>query len=287
MRFRRNYERGCYRWIVIAIAFTCLAAACTSRNQGTENPNLNIAIRPAPEGANGDYLMVMLRDANDQPILDAIVALEGNMNHAGMAPVIADGVRDDADGSRDGNYHVPFRFTMMGDWIITVMVTLADGTTSEQNIEMTVGADGVSMQGAMVNEQVMLSDQHLMVMNAMAGANPLAGGNGSIYLTLMNHGNQDDQLVRVVSEAAPTVELHESIDDNGIMRMIPQPEGFAIPAGASVELAPGGKHIMLVGLTAPLVAGDEVQVTLYFAHAEPITVAVPVMAVTDMHQHEE
>jgi hypothetical protein len=74
------------------------------------------------------------------------VTVEGNMNHAGMVPVLADPVRDDADGVADGSYRIPFQFTMLGDWIITVSVERADGAEVEQNIEATVGDQGVNIR---------------------------------------------------------------------------------------------------------------------------------------------
>ena len=61
------------------------------------------------------------------------------------------------------------------------------------------------------------------------------------------------------------------------MRMIPQPDGFAIPAGEGVELAPGGKHIMLIDLMHPLTAGDEIPLTLSFSPSSLLTLTVQVM----------
>jgi periplasmic copper chaperone A len=53
--------------------------------------------------------------------------------------------------------------------------------------------------------------------------------------------------------------------------------GLPIGAGASVELAPGGTHVMLVGLAAPLEAGKKLELTLVFAVAGEIAVDVPVV----------
>lgn len=105
--------------------------------------DLQIAIQPAPEGARGQYLTVSLADAAGAPITDAEIALEGNMNHAGMVPVQSETVADDADGAADGSYRVPFAFTMLGDWIITVQVTRPDAGSLSHNIELTVTGDGV------------------------------------------------------------------------------------------------------------------------------------------------
>jgi copper(I)-binding protein len=60
------------------------------------------------------------------------------------------------------------------------------------------------------------------------------------------------------------------------MRMRPQPQGFELPARGQLELKPGGKHVMLIGLAAPLEAGKEFELTLNFEKAGPIKVKVPV-----------
>jgi copper(I)-binding protein len=84
------------------------------------------------------------------------------------------------------------------------------------------------------------------------------------------------------SPAAKTVELHETVDDNGVMKMEPRPEGWEIPARGTLQLKPGGKHIMLVGLTAPLEAGKKIRMTLNFEKAGARTIEVPVQALGGM-----
>lgn len=100
------------------------------------------------------------------------------------------------------------------------------------------------------------------------------------YLTLTS--SIDDRLVAVSSPDAAKGELHEMTTEDGIMRMRELPNGLALPAGQAVRLQPGGDHIMLMGLTRPLAAGDTVSLTLTFEHAEPqgvrATVAQPTAA---------
>lgn len=96
-------------------------------------------------GENGESVTIQLTDAEGDPITDAMVSLEGNMNHAGMVPVVTDSVADDADGAADGAYLVPFGFTMNGDWIITVNAELADGSTETQDVNVTVTEEGVEV----------------------------------------------------------------------------------------------------------------------------------------------
>lgn len=131
------------RWVVYLLLFGLLAG-CGTTATGTTG-DLQITLQPAPEGADGTYLTVALADAAGAAITDATVALEGNMNHAGMVPVFAEAVTDAADGAEDGVYKVPFAFTMLGDWIITVKVVKADGTEVSRNIDVVVTQAGVEV----------------------------------------------------------------------------------------------------------------------------------------------
>lgn len=129
---------------VVSVLLVGLMAGCSTTAAGTTD-DLQITLRAAPEGAAGTYLTVELADAAGAPITDATVELEGNMNHAGMVPVFAEPVTDEADGAVDGLYQVPFAFTMFGDWIITVKVVEADGSEVTRNIDLTVTQAGVEV----------------------------------------------------------------------------------------------------------------------------------------------
>lgn len=99
---------------------------------------------------------------------------------------------------------------------------------------------------------------------------------GAVYLTLTDHG-QPDQLVGASTPIAATAELHETINDNGVMKMRPLARVVLDP-GKPVIFKPGGYHVILTGVKAPLKAGDSFPLTLPFAHAQPIIVAVKVEA---------
>jgi hypothetical protein len=68
------------------------------------------------------------------------------------------------------------------------------------------------------------------------------------------------------------------MSDMGMMKMRPVP-GLSVAPGKPVKLAPGGYHIMLMGLKAPLKQGDSFPLTLRFEHAAPMTVTVNVEAI--------
>lgn len=98
---------------------------------------------------------------------------------------------------------------------------------------------------------------------AMAPHAPAAGG----FMALRNTGDAADRLLSVSSAEAERVEIHEVVMDRGVMRMRPLASGLALPAGATVELQPGGYHLMLIGPRRRFAAGEEVAMRLVFARA--------------------
>jgi periplasmic copper chaperone A len=125
------------------------------------------------------------------------------------------------------------------------------------------------------------------IVDAWARATPVGVENGAVYCRIVNHGGAD-KLVGVRSAAAHGAEIHTSTSENGVVAMR-RIEALPIGPGASVELAPGGTHVMLVGLAAPLAAGAKLEVTLVFATAGEMAVEVPVVdarAPPAGHEHE-
>ncbi len=94
---------------------------------------------------------------------------------------------------------------------------------------------------------------------------------GATFLTINNSGNTPDRLIGVASPAAETAGVHRTVNENGVLKM--RPAGVVeIPANANVALAPGGLHIMLIGLTQPLKKGRTLPITLTFEQAGAITI---------------
>ena len=100
---------------------------------------------------------------------------------------------------------------------------------------------------------------------------------GAAYMTITNNGADSDRLVSITTDAAQVVEIHEVKMDNNVMQMSPLHDGLEIPAGEDVSLEPGGYHVMLIGLTKSLIAGEEYEMTLTFEHAGDVTVTVPIL----------
>ena len=101
---------------------------------------------------------------------------------------------------------------------------------------------------------------------------PAGGG----FLKLENKGG-DDRLLSASAGVSGAVELHSMSMDGDVMRMR-QIDAIELPAGKTVELKPGGLHIMFMGLKAPLKAGDSFPLKLKFEKAGEVTVDVKVEA---------
>lgn len=99
---------------------------------------------------------------------------------------------------------------------------------------------------------------------------------GAAYMTLSTAGEDSDRLIMATSPAATLVELHTvQLDGSGVMRMR-EVEAIDISPDAPTSLAPGGFHIMLIGLTEPLVQGEEFPLTLTFEGAGSVEISVPI-----------
>lgn len=286
------------RVLALCLCGVLLMSACNAPGASqAATDDLQISLIPAPEANAGKTLTVVLADANGDPITDASVSLEGNMNHAGMVPVITGSVTDEADGSVDGHYQVPFAFTMFGDWIITVKITQADGTSVSRNLDVQVsegsvtGAEVVGPEGSGAGHDAHETGEGaaadssggIMVVDARVREAPLAGGTAAVYFTLHNHTDADVTLIGGETAAAAAVEVHETVDDNGVMRMQPL-DGAVAASHGSVELMPGGIHLMLLELAEPLEAGQSIELTLHFDGADDLTLSVPVVTVEESMQ---
>ncbi len=98
--------------------------------------------------------------------------------------------------------------------------------------------------------------------------------NGASFLTLHNMGAEDDKLVAAAGTAAKRIELHSHTMVDGVMKMREVEGGIPVAAGSMVELKPGGFHIMMMGITAPLKEGEMFPLTLTFEKAGSVDIMV-------------
>ncbi len=92
---------------------------------------------------------------------------------------------------------------------------------------------------------------------------PVAGG----FVTIRNTAKRADRLLSATSPDARLVEIHEMNMDNGVMRMRRIDDGLPIVPNGTLELKPGGYHLMFIGPKHPFVQGETITATLRFEHA--------------------
>lgn len=115
----------------------------------------------------------------------------------------------------------------------------------------------------------------IAVEHAWARATPRGAATAAAYVTLVNHGADDDRLLSVTSPVAERIQFHSETNDSGVMKMS-QLTTVEIRSGATVVFTPGAMHMMLLGLKRQIKEGEAVPLTLTFEKAGAIDVAAPV-----------
>ncbi|MFC3074128.1 copper chaperone PCu(A)C [Shinella pollutisoli] len=118
-------------------------------------------------------------------------------------------------------------------------------------------------------------DIHRPVSRATLPGQPVGGG----FLTVTNKGTEADRLVSIAAPSvSDDVQLHEMAVADGVMTMRPLKDGIEIPAGATVELKPGGLHVMFMAIKQPFKEGEAIPATLTFEKAGAVDVEFKVEA---------
>tara|TARA_Y100001949_G_scaffold99714_1_gene84094 strand:- start:163 stop:735 length:573 start_codon:yes stop_codon:yes gene_type:complete len=117
--------------------------------------------------------------------------------------------------------------------------------------------------------------QKIHVHGAWVRAVPAVSHISAAYFTLINHGEQEDQLLSVETELAKVVEMHNVKKTDGMMSMFPVPF-IPVPARGEQNLKPGSYHIMLINLNQTPRIGEEYKLLLHFKHAGIVKVSAHV-----------
>jgi len=96
------------------------------------------------------------------------------------------------------------------------------------------------------------------------------------YVTINNSSNKPDTLLSVTSPVISSLSVHQTKNVDGMMKML-SADNLQIPAKGKIDLAPGGYHIMLMGLQNSLVENQEITMTFEFENAGEIEVVFPVV----------
>lgn len=125
-----------------------------------------------------------------------------------------------------------------------------------------------------------LEIHHAWVRETPPGLSVAAG-----YFSAHNPSQRDIHIVAVRSPLARQAHLHESRHIDGQVRMLPVEGGLAVPAGASVTLAPGGYHVMLMGLNGSPRAGEQVPLVLELDDGSTVNINAAVRRASEAGTH--
>ncbi len=119
----------------------------------------------------------------------------------------------------------------------------------------------------------------VMVINAFARASATPKASSAVaYVTIENRGAEADRLVSIATDQAAMAHLHDTKMVDGVASMLPV-EALDLTPGQAVAMKPGGLHIMLMGLKAPLQKGSKLNLEFTFEKAGKIAVDVPILGV--------
>jgi len=129
-------------------------------------------------------------------------------------------------------------------------------------------------------------EKKIHIQGSWIRAVPPASKMSAAYMTIMNHGKNDDQLISVKTNLSKVAEIHNVEKKDGMMKM--KPVSFVtIPAGRQQSLKPGGYHIMLIKLNQTPKIGEEYELILNFKNAGKINVNAIVMESSKMEKGME
>jgi len=109
---------------------------------------------------------------------------------------------------------------------------------------------------------------------AWVRATPPGASTAAAYLEIHNTGSSD-RLLSLHWQGSGQLEIHTVEHQDGMMRMI-QLDTLAVPASHTIQLQPGGKHIMFVDIGCAFVEGNTVELTLVFENAGERTISLPI-----------
>jgi len=124
----------------------------------------------------------------------------------------------------------------------------------------------------------------ISISDAWVNQPPPGAAVAGAYLRLHNPGAHADRLLKVETGAAERVDIHQMQTSAGMMQMREVEGGLVLPAGETTHLAPGGLHLMLIAPKVELAVGEEVEMTLSFAHAPAQTVIFQVRSLMDSEE---
>ncbi len=219
------------------LALVLLVAAACRQQQQTAPANLELELTASDTVVGETTLMLTVRDSDGKPLSNpGTLSVRGDMSHAGMVPVFAE-----AEDATDGVFSLSFEWTMAGSWLVEASLERPSGDVAGETFAFEILTEA--------NGNAMAPMDH-------SGMDSAPGEASAVYMRIKNRGDADRVIVSAESGAAEHIDFHQTVIENDIARMDAL-ESLVVPAGETLELRPGGAHIMLAGLREDLRSEDK------------------------------
>lgn len=291
----RNFSRVAALFALICIAFTAVPRLAFAHDGG---PHIRIAHLAPLAGAVDVYV-------NDKPLVTNVkfkdvTSYKGVDGKEFKIAVVAAGgkptellTKEPFTLKFDDIVHGFYTLTAVGspkDGTFELLALPEDGVQPKAAVALgTAKVGALEITGAYARPTVQ-SEQHMDMPMPTAAATVAAtkdampsmnmGAMGSVsaaYMKLANTGDHADTLVSVATDVGEA-QIHQTVIQNDVASMQEMKNGLEVPAKGSVELKPGGYHVMLINLKKDLKVGDVVKLTLTFKSGTTIALDVPVKA---------
>ena len=244
-----------FRRAILLIGLLLLASC---RQQQLSSADVQLELSASDRRVGETLLLLRVSDRDGKAVSKpGTLSIRGDMDHAGMAPVLAE-----AESAAEGVFSIPFEWTMGGSWTVEATLTLPNDDVASETFAFEI------LNEATAADMADMADLADMDHSAIPGS--------ALYLRIYNRGDSDQTLVSASSAAANEVAIHRTVAENDMARM-EAVDSIFIPAGETVDLSPGGMHIMLTGLTADLPPGHALMLRLQSDAGETYELEVPVM----------
>lgn len=250
----RQFRTPKLRLPIILVLLLLAVPAC--RQQQVTSADLRLELQASDTLVGETTLLASAIDRDGNAITNpGKLSIRGDMSHAGMIPVFAE-----SDQSTDGVFALPFTWTMAGGWIVEASLTLPNGDIAVETFSFEILAEAGADD---------MSD-----MDHSGMGNP-PGETSAVYMRIRNRGATDHIIVSAESAAAEQIDFHRTVVENDIARMDAL-DALVIPAGETLELRPGGAHIMLSRLTEDLGLDSEFSLELKCSTGELYTLDISI-----------
>ena len=265
---------------ILFLSLAALLALAACRQQQPSLTEIQLAMSVSDTLVGETTLLMTVTDEDGNTLPDpGTLKVRADMDHAGMAPV-----RAQADKAIDGVFTIPFEWTMGGSWIIEASLTLDNGTVASETFRYQIlSVAGAADMASMDHDEMQRGGDTASLDQA-----PASGETSAIYMRISNRSENDITITSATSAAAEHIAFHVSTVENDMARMVAL-DGLHIPAGETIELAPGGVHIMLMSLTADLLPDSQIALQLHCDKGEvyDLDISVIDMLVTELQNEVE